>query len=277
MRFGFVTCVEIGVACIDEILSAGYDMAAIFTFPRDRAPDKSGRACPQDLASEHGVRVVEIDDVNSGEVAGHCRSLGIDWLFIIGWSQIARADVLDAPRLGCIGAHPTLLPKGRGRAAIPWTIIKGLRESGVTLFRLAPGVDNGPVLGQVRFDVAHDETATTLYAKVVEAHRELVRRGMPALDAGDVPGEPQDESAATVWPGRRPDDGRLTPEMTVEEVDRLVRATTRPYPGAFIDLPEGRRIRCREGSRSAPADGASISLAFADGTYHVLNWAEETY
>lgn len=276
MRFGFVTCVEIGVACIDEILSAGYDIAAIFTFPSDRAPDKSGRASPRGPAARHDVPIVEIDDVNSGEVARRCRTLGIDWLFIIGWSQIARREVLDAPRLGCVGAHPTLLPAGRGRAAIPWTILKGLSESGVTLFRLAPGVDNGPVLGQVRFPVEPDETATTLYAKVVDAHRELIRSCMPDLEGGDVAGRPQDENLATVWPGRRPEDGRLDFDMTVAEADRLVRATTRPYPGAFIDLPDGRRIRCWSGRAGLPADAPSLPLRFADGTYHLVDWDEET-
>jgi len=77
-----------------------------------------------------------VNNVNDPEAVAAIRGFDLDWLLIIGWSQIARRPVLDATRRGALGIHPTLLPEGRGRAAIPWTLLKGLRESGVTLFQL---------------------------------------------------------------------------------------------------------------------------------------------
>ena len=105
---------------------------------------------------------------------------------IIGWSQIARDAVLAAPRLGVLGMHPTLLPVGRGRAAIPWAILKGLEKTGVSLFKLDAGVDTGPIGGQISLDVAAEETATSLYERVNAAHCGLIARCWPALMDGSL-------------------------------------------------------------------------------------------
>ena len=100
--------------------------------------------------------------------------------------------------------HPTLLPQGRGRAAIPWAILKALPETGVTLFQLDEGVDTGPIIAQKVLPIAANETATTLYERVADAHRSLIGQVWPNLPSGNVQRRIQDESQATIWPGRTP-------------------------------------------------------------------------
>ena len=86
------------------------------------------------------------------------------------------------------GMHPTLLPRHRGRAAIPWTILSGVARTGVTLFEIDdPSADSGPIIGRREVDVAPDETATTLYDKLLEAHVELIREHVPQIAAGTAP------------------------------------------------------------------------------------------
>ena len=269
-RCGFVTCVRLGLSCMEAIDSEGGRLSAVLTIPDDRAVTKSGRVWVDEFCAQRGVPLGKFRNVNDPAAVDWIRSHDLDWLFIIGWSQIARADVLRSVRLGVLGMHPTLLPEGRGRASIPWAIIKGLPRTGVTMFKLDEGVDSGPVVAQVEIPVDAAETATTLYAKVESAHGALMRQAWKDIVQGVVRLAPQDETRASVWPGRVHDDGRLSLEMSRREADRLIRATTRPYPGAFIDLG-GRRLRVWAAS-ATPSRGSVIeSLAFNDGDVDVTD------
>ncbi len=125
--------------------------------------------------------------------------------------------------------------------------------------------------------LAPDDTATTLYRRVAEAHRVLIREAWPGLVAGTAVFTPQDEGLATYWPGRTPADGELRGTMTVAEMDRLVRATTTPYPGAFLETSEG-RVRVWQGRISDPRETApagAFPVAAVDGIFLATTWARE--
>lgn len=234
MRIAFATCVQLGLSCIQEIFRQGGQIDLFITLRDDLAQRKSGRIYLDKIASAHGTELLKIQNINDSEVITALREKEIDWLFIIGWSQIARAEVLHTPKKGCIGMHPTLLPKGRGRAAIPWAILYGLKETGVTMFRLDEGVDTGDIIAQGVIPMHEGITATELYRLVDEMHIELMRRHWHEISAGTATCTPQDHSAATVWSGRKPEDGELFPTMTMQQAERMVRAVTHPYPGAFL-------------------------------------------
>jgi methionyl-tRNA formyltransferase len=277
MRCGFVTCVQLGLSCMEEIYRAGGRLELAVTLADERARDKSGRVLLDDFCGGRGVPLLKVRHVDDAEVAEAVRRLDLDWLFIVGWSQIAGPEVLAAPRRGVLGMHPTLLPEGRGRAAIPWAILKGLRETGVTLFQLDAGVDTGPVVAQEVLPLAPDETATSLYGRMTAAHRRLIARIWPDLLADRLVARPQDESRATHWPGRRPADGEILPEMTVDEADRLVRATTHPYPGAFW-VEADRTVRVWAGAPLAEGAGTLPGAPVArlrDGRYQALDFTLE--
>lgn len=233
MKIAFVTCVQLGRSCIEEVLRLGGRFELLITLKDDIAKQKSGRIYLDDLAQESKTPLLKICHINDLEVIEALKKYEIDWLFIVGWSQIADEAVLNTPTYGCIGMHPTLLPKGRGRAAIPWAILKGLPETGVTMFKLDTGVDTGDIIAQGHIPLNEKTTATELYSLVDEMHIELMRRHWKDIETGNVILQPQDDAKATQWPGRKPEDGEITGEMTMEEADRMVRAVTRPYPGAF--------------------------------------------
>ncbi len=237
MRFGFVTCVQLGLSCIEAIYEIGGQLDLLITLPDHKAKNKSGRIYLDNTSRKYNIQLLKVNHINDQEVIESIITNEIDWLFIIGWSQIASEQVLIAPKMGCIGIHPTLLPEGRGRAAIPWAIIKMLEITGVTMFRLDEGVDTGDIIRQQIISIAKTETATSLYKKVEEAHISLIRTTFPLLLKNQVELMKQDEKNATYWEGRTSADGELTILMTVEEADRLVGATTHPYPGAFLKFP----------------------------------------
>lgn len=233
IKTAFVTCVQLGEDCIKEIYNLGGKLEFMVTLRDDLAKSKSGRVYLDDFAEEHNVPLLKIKSVNDPEVVHACKEYDIDWLFIIGWSQIAKGEILNAPKKGCIGMHPMLLPAGRGRAAIPWAILKGLDKTGVTMFRLDDGVDTGDIIGQGEIPLTLKTTATELYKAVGDMHVKLLRRYWDDIVNDCIKLIKQDESKATVWKGRKPADGEIVSEMTMEDADRMVRAVTHPYPGAF--------------------------------------------
>ena len=270
MKFGFVTCVQLGLSCMEAIYQAGGHLDLALTLEDSRSAQKAGRVYLDDFCRQRSIPLLKICHINDASVVAAIRSHQLDWLFIIGWSQIASAEVLASSCCGVLGMHPTLLPEGRGRAAIPWAILKRLPRTGVTLFRLAEGVDTGPVVAQKEIRLSPASDASWLYNQVTAAHSELMFEVMPALMTGLLVPMPQDENRATIWPGRKPDDGRIDVTGSVHDAECLVRAVTRPYPGAFFEI-EGRRTIIWK-ARVVPYRTTFPGFLFNDGYLEFLDY-----
>ena len=271
MRFGFVTCVHLGLSCMEAIYDVGSEIALAVTLNDDQAARKSGRIYLDAFCQSRDIPLLKAANVNDASVIEAVRARQIDWLFIIGWSQIARRPLFEACRFGALGMHPTLLPQGRGRAAIPWAILKRLHRTGVTLFQIDDGVDTGPILDQVIVPLTPHIDATELYARIEAAHVHLMRAAVPKLNSGTLVTRAQDERDATEWPGRRPEDGCINLAGSVADAECLVRAVTRPYPGAFF-IKNGRKTivwKARVLAQDATTSGAPL-LEFYDGRLECL-------
>jgi methionyl-tRNA formyltransferase len=179
------------------------------------------------------VPVVESADVNAPETLAQIRALSPDFIFVIGWSQICRREFLQLPKYGCLGYHPALLPKNRGRAVIAWTILQRLKRAGGSLFWLAEGVDTGDLLLQRSFSIASDETARTLYDKHQRLLPVILRAALKMLSSGNLRREKQDESKASYCARRTAEDGWIDWTRPANEIWTLIRAVGKPYPGAF--------------------------------------------
>lgn len=234
VRIGFVTCVQLGLSCMEAIYDAGGDLALAITLNDAQSINKSGRIYLDDFCKKKSIPLVKSRHINNEEVLNCIKEARLDWLFIIGWSQIASKDLIDAPKNGTLGIHPTLLPIGRGRASVPWAILKGLDKTGVTLFKLDEGVDTGPIVDQIEIPLYEEINATKLYSLVDSAHMDLIRKVIPVLKENRVVLSKQDDSLASEWPGRRPEDGEIDLNGSVYEAEKLIRALTSPYPGAFF-------------------------------------------
>src|SRR2546429_7277099 len=177
MRLGWVSFDVMGRDCLAAAAEAGAEVAAVVTLPGPIDPNRSGQCSFDEIAAELGARLIETVDVNSPETIAALREADPDQTFVVGWSQLVLDEFIGLPRHGVFGMHPTLLPRHRGRAAIPWAILSGLAKTGVTLFQIADGTaDSGPVVGQGEVPITRDATATRLYEKITAAHLELVRR-----------------------------------------------------------------------------------------------------
>jgi methionyl-tRNA formyltransferase len=258
MRTVWVSFDTIGRDCLLAAAESGAEIVGVVTLPGPIDSGRSGQCAFDDVAARLDAALVETRDVNSLDTLNAIRKLEPELIFVVGWSQLVHDPFIALAREGVFGMHPTLLPRHRGRAPIPWAILTGLARTGVTLFEIVDASpDSGAIVGQVTVDIAPDETATTLFARLAEAHVDLVRELVPQLLARTAPRIPQDPSRASTWPKRTPADGIIDWETRAPYLYDWVRAQTRPYPGAFTFLGGEKVIvwgaRPVELAESAPA------------------------
>jgi len=258
MRTVWVSFDTIGRDCLEAAAAAGAEIVGVVTLPGPIDPDRSGQCSFDEVASRYGARLIEAVDVNGDDTLDAVRALGPELIFVVGWSQLVREPFVALAREGVFGMHPTLLPRHRGRAPIPWAILSGLARTGVTLFEIVDATpDSGAIVGQVVVEIGADETATTLFEKLTAAHVDLIGEVVPQLLARSAPRIMQDPRRASSWPKRIPADGIIDWDTRAPYLHDWVRAQTRPYPGAFTFLGDAKvvvwRARPVEVEASAPA------------------------
>lgn len=239
MRVVFITHNELGMACLEELDVLGAEICAIFT--RLQQSDIADQIDLSSFADEREIPLHRVESVNTDPVAKQIASLEPDLLFVVGWSRLVEARVLAIPDVAALGMHPSPLPRGRGRAPLAWSLIKGLDETSLSFFHLVEEADAGDIVGQRPIPIDRDDDASTLYEKMVDAGRELVRKYYPRFERGEIPRTSQNDDEATWWPKRRPHHGRIDWNTAPEAVYNWIRGQTHPYPGAFSFLG-GRRV-----------------------------------
>jgi methionyl-tRNA formyltransferase len=237
----FVGMESAGYACLESLLAAGVAPAAVVTV------DES---CRQGIAAFRSFRELDdgripfhyVEKLATGERIAMIRDLAPELIVTAYWSEMIPPEVLSVPRLGCIGLHGTKLPKHRGRAPIPWSILFGLRRGGMTLFRLETAPDSGAILAQAEYPIGPDDYAATVYERAAACAARLVADVVPRLLSGEKLPAVRPELKLDYWRRREPDDGFVDWWMAAGRIYDWVRALSRPFPGAY-GVAEGRRIR----------------------------------
>jgi len=192
-------------------------------------------------ALARGLPVIQPVAVRKPELAERLRALSADVAVVVAYGRILPQPVLDAPRLGCVNVHASLLPKLRGAAPIQWAIIRGETRTGVCLMQMDAGMDTGPVLGCSALEIAPDERAGELSLRLSRVGAELLQRELPRYLRGELSPVRQDDAAATLAPLLTKEHGRVDFSREAREIDALVRGT-HPWPGAFAFL-SGQRVK----------------------------------
>jgi methionyl-tRNA formyltransferase len=191
------------------------------------------------------------------------RELAPDLLVLADYGQIVPSVLLDLPPHGALNLHPSLLPRHRGASPIPAAILAGDAVTGVTLMRMDPGMDTGPIVAQVPRPLDGSETADELEEALAAAAADLLAISIePWLD-GEIVAQPQPEQGVTVTRPLRRSDGSLDASRSADELSRQVRAY-QPWPGSFVETNDGRLIVWRAHvDRQSPDEG--LELAASDG------------
>lgn len=214
---------------VDAVVTLSAELAARHSDFVDLAPD----------AAALGARLVAVQNCNASAALATLAEVHADICLVIGWSQICGPGFVAAVGGKVIGYHPAPLPRLRGRGVIPWTILLDEPISAASLFWIDEGVDSGPIVGQRYFHIAPGATATTLYAQHMAALAELLDEVLPQLAAGVAPRIIQDDRCATWAAKRTPADGIIDWSAPAAVTERLIRAVTRPYPGASTVSSQG--------------------------------------
>ncbi|MGE4564455.1 MAG: bifunctional UDP-4-amino-4-deoxy-L-arabinose formyltransferase/UDP-glucuronic acid oxidase ArnA [Victivallaceae bacterium] len=223
---------NIGRAGIEALLKAGYQIEAVFTH-RDNPNENIWFGSVAELAAEKGIEVFAPEDINHPVWVNRIKAMAPDFIFSFYYREMVKPEILEIPRCGALNLHGSLLPKYRGRVPLNWALINGESETGVTLHYMTKRADAGDIVDQEAFAIEDCDTAKTLFDKAVAASTKLLDRTLPLLKNGEARRRAQNEADATTYGGRKPADGEIDWKKSATAVRNLIRAVTRPYPGAF--------------------------------------------
>jgi methionyl-tRNA formyltransferase len=269
---------EMGHDCLEALLALGALVVALFSH-RD-APDEEiwWRSCG-DLAHAHSIPTYFPDKIGTEEIA-QVAALKPAVIYSFYYRNLLPTELITLAPLGAYNLHGSLLPKYRGRAPVNWMLANGEREAGATLHHMVERADAGDIVAQRAIEITDDDTALTLYRKIVPIGAELIRQYHPLIASGTAPRGAQDLTQGNYFGRRRPEDGRINWNWSARRIFNLVRAVTHPYPGAFgfIDgckvLVWTSKIASEDGVRGAAgtivAEHSNGAIEVAAGTGSVI-------
>ena len=181
-----------------------------------------------------------------------------DLLWITDYRYLIPQEIIVVAPLGAVNLHPSLLPVYRGRASVNWAILNGETTLGLTAHFVDAGMDSGDIIEQVSYELGEDQDVGDALNILYPLYASMTKRILAEFQSGKVPRVPQDQSRATVFPRRRPEDGVIDWKRPARAILNLVRAVAAPYPGAFTTMDGKKltvwkaRIVSETGSGSAP-------------------------
>jgi methionyl-tRNA formyltransferase len=274
---------------LEALIRHRANVVGVFGLRADRAHTTTDHQPLGDLVATTGAPLVEFTNVNDRQIVAAMAQCEPDIIWAVGLSQLVGPELRALAKRGVIGFHPTRLPVGRGRAPIAWLAL-GVAPGAATFFEIADGpADSGPLLEQEPFEVDAADAPMTIVKKAEEAMTRALDRLIPRLNRGEWGTVPQDESAATHHGARRPEDGRIEWTAGAEELERLIRASGPPHPGAYTYL-NGRKVLAHHatvarqarwtgvvGRVLATLDDGSALVMTGDGVLalHRWQWADD--
>jgi methionyl-tRNA formyltransferase len=274
MRIVFMGTPEFAVPTLHEVVSAGHEVVAVYT----RAPKPAGRGQAERRSPVHeaavalGIPVFTPKSLR-GEpeqlvFAGHEADLGI----VVAYGLILPKPILEAPRLGCLNLHGSLLPRWRGAAPIQRAVLAGDARTGVMVMKMDEGLDTGPVALAEEMPIGPDMTAGELHDKMMLIGADLMGRALAAIERGSLTFTPQSEDGATYAKKLEKSETRIDFSRPAAEVHNHIRGLS-PFPGAWFEIDvQGKPVRVKamrstlvEG-QGAPGSVLDSSLAVACGT-----------
>jgi UDP-4-amino-4-deoxy-L-arabinose formyltransferase/UDP-glucuronic acid dehydrogenase (UDP-4-keto-hexauronic acid decarboxylating) len=264
-----------GARVLEALLARGEPVVAVVTHPDDPAEGGWFESVAS-IANDHGLPVLTPPSPNAPEVVEALRALRPDVILSVWYRRLLGPALLGLPRIAAVNLHGSLLPAYRGRAPLNWVLVNGETRTGVTLHHMTAEADAGDIVAQAVIDIDPDDSALTLYTRMVKVGVDLLLEWYPAVVAGAAPRRAQDAARASVFGRRRPEDGRVEWAWPARRIANMIRAVTHPFPGAFVgDGPARLHLwagAALEGAAAVPPGtllevrrGQGISVATGEG------------
>ncbi len=241
MRLAFMGTPAFAVPSLAELVASGHEVVAVYSQP----PKPRGRGMKltpspvQEFAETLGLPVFTPESMKAAEAIETFRSLDLDAACVVAYGQILKPEVLEAPRMGCLNLHGSLLPRWRGAAPIQRAIMAGDAQTGVQIMQMSEGLDEGPVLLSETVAISPRDTAASLSERMAHIGAGLWPRALAALERGGA-GAAEQVGEATYARKISPAEARIDWTRPAAEVDAHIRGLS-PFPGAWfeVDSAEG--------------------------------------
>ncbi|MCB5173995.1 MULTISPECIES: methionyl-tRNA formyltransferase [Microvirga] len=265
LRVVFMGTPDFAVPTLSEIVGQGHEVVAVYTRP----PAAAGRGMElkpspvHRMAERFGLPVLTPKTLRSDEAAETFRAHGADVAVVVAYGMILPKPILEAPELGCLNLHASLLPRWRGAAPIQRAIMAGDAETGVAVMKMEEGLDTGPVAMAERVAIAPDMNAGELHDRLMVLGADLMVRALAALSRGGLSFTPQPEEGVTYAHKLANEDGRIDWAKPAQAVHDHIRGLS-PFPGAFFTADFGKGTERVKVLRAAKSEGAGAPGSLVD-------------
>lgn len=260
MRLAFMGTPDFAVPVLQALIAAGHEVVRVYSQPPRRAGrGKSLRPSPvHSVAQEAGIEVMTPERFRDEGVLSGFDALDLDAAIVVAYGHILPQQALDAPRLGCLNLHASLLPRWRGAAPIQRALMAGDAETGVGVMQMEAGLDTGPVLAEARTPIGAEDTGATLHDRLAEIGAPLMVETLARIEAGEVTAQPQSEAGVTYAKKIDKAEARIDWSKPASEVDCHIRGLS-PFPGAWFETG-GDRVKVLMSSVEAESGTAGTAL-----------------
>ena len=227
-----------GAAVLEELIKMGANIIGVYTYEDN--PKENWFPSVKLLAQKHNIPTYTPEKLGAEDVQ-NIKNLAPDIILSVYYRSLISDEILKVAPLGAFNMHGSLLPKYRGRAPINWVLVKGEKETGATLHYMVAKADAGDIVGQKVVPISNDDTALTLTQKVTAAACEVIKEVYPLIETKNLKPRKQDMSISTYFGRRTPADGLIDWNQNAQTIYNLIRAVTKPFPGAFFE-ENGKKI-----------------------------------
>jgi methionyl-tRNA formyltransferase len=260
LRVVFMGTPDFSVPTLSKLAAAGHDIVAVYTQP----PRPAGRGMAEqpspvhEKARELDMPIVMPKTLRIAAAEKLFASHQADVAVVVAYGLILPKPILEAPRHGCLNLHASALPRWRGAAPIQRALMAGDRETAVMAMRMEEGLDTGPVCLAERVPIGADETAGELHDRLAALGADVMARALHAVEAGTLECTPQIESGVTYAKKIEKAETRIDWARSAASVHNHIRGLS-PFPGAWFEIPSGKRTERVKALRSCLAAGSGVA------------------
>jgi len=284
MRIIFMGTPDFAVPTLTEIVSAGHEVVAVYTrAPKPAGRGQSDRKSPVHEAAEgFGIPVMTPKTLRNEAEQIAFAAFDADVAVVVAYGLILPKPILDAPRLGCLNLHGSLLPRWRGAAPIQRAVLAGDARAGVMVMLMDEGLDTGPVALIDEMPIGPDMTTGELHDKMMLVGADLMGRALAALERGSLTFTPQSEAGVTYAKKIEKAESRIDWSKPASEVHNLIRGMS-PFPGAWFELELGGQLTRVKAIRSTAGAGSGapgtilpdLTIACGEGAVRLVTVQRE--
>ena len=272
MRIVFMGTPDFAVGSLQALCESGkHEILAVVTQP-DRPKGRGNKLLQtpvKEYALAQGLNVYQPQKVKTPEFVELLHELQPELIVVAAFGQFLSKEILELPKYGCINVHASLLPKYRGAAPIQYAIIKGEKESGVTIMQMDIGMDTGAMLDKVVVPIAENTTMGELHDALREQGATLLLQVIDKIATGTAVAEPQDDAQATYATLLARSMEHIDWSKTAQEVHNLIRGFN-PAPSTFTKLPNGKSLKIWGSKMTDKSSAAAAGTVIETGKHSVF-------